>query len=67
MTIAVIDISCMEKTLISVKEFPIPEEKIIRQNPSDTFLLPRRVQARNRSMAVAGYGYWWVLRLRIEC
>ena len=67
MTIAVIDISCMEKTLISVKEFPIPEEKIIRQNPSDTLLLPRRVQARNRSMAVAGYGYWWVLRLRIEC
>ena len=47
MTIAVIDISCMEKTLISVKEFPIPEEKIIRQNPSDTFLLPRRVQAHN--------------------
>ena len=46
MTIAVIDISaCMEKTLISVKEFPIPEEKIIRQNPSDTFLLPRRVRA----------------------
>jgi hypothetical protein len=33
MTVAVIDISrpCMEKTLISVKEFPIPGEKIIRQ------------------------------------
>jgi hypothetical protein len=25
MTLAVIDISCMEKTLISVKEVPIPE------------------------------------------
>ena len=25
MTLAVIDISCMEKTLISVEEFPIPE------------------------------------------
>ncbi|MGB7953823.1 MAG: hypothetical protein WCF23_07560 [Candidatus Nitrosopolaris sp.] len=31
MTLAVIDISCMEKTLISLKEFAIHEEKIVRQ------------------------------------
>jgi hypothetical protein len=33
MTLAVIDISrpCMEKTLISVEEFPIPEVVIVRR------------------------------------